>query len=171
MEEIIENKIASSGLIVFDLDDYYHPAPRITLDLKIFLHEDSILKEKLFREYVSNHDWTQYIGKLVNVICSVDTIIPHWAYIIVINKLVDKAIYSFIGDLHEMNQQLYRIELSKIDWEIYTNKKVVIKGCGSGKVPLSAYGELTAHLSPLVDSLMFGEPCSTVPVYKRKRAL
>lgn len=166
-EEII-NKVANSGLISFDLADYYHKGERVVYDIKDNLFHGLILKEKDFREFVKNHDWTQYTGKNVAIICSADAIVPTWAYMLLVTKIEPYANIVVFGDLKELEDVLFRDALSKIDMDKYANEKVVVKGCGDIPVPVSAYVEITRKLRPVAKSIMYGEPCSTVPLYKKK---
>lgn len=168
MEDSIINKVANSNLITLDLEDYYDSRPRIIFDIAEFLFENMIIKEKDFREKVKNYNWNQFLDSHVAVINTSDAIIPLWAYMVISNKLADIAPTVIIGNLDLLNIKLYVDAINNIDATIYQDSKVVIKGCGTGKVPLLAYSEIVKKLSPVVSSLMFGEPCSTVPIYKRK---
>lgn len=168
MEESIINKVALSSLITLDLEDLYYPKDRIQIDVADFLFEGIILKEKVFRDMISQHNWSMYSDKCVAITCTADVIIPHWAYMIIVSKLVPICTYIQIGTLKELNAYLYFEAIANLDINKYTNQKVVIKGCGTGKVPIFAYGEIVRRLAPVVSSIMFGEPCSTVPVFKRK---
>jgi len=168
MEESIINKVALSSLITLDLEDLYNTKERVHIDIADFLFEGIILKEKVFREMISQHNWTMYLDKYVAITCTADVIVPHWAYMIMVSKLVSYAIYIQIGTLEELNAYLYSEAIASLDIDKYINQKVVIKGCGTGKVPIFAYGEIVRRLTPVVSSIMFGEPCSTVPVFKKK---
>ena len=161
----IVNRVASSSLITIDLEDYYHQGERIVLDIKDWLFQEMILKEKDFRAYVREHDWSQYLGKNIALICSVDAIIPAWAYMLITTKLKE-ANKVVLGDLQQLEASLFQDALSQIDLEILKEAKVVVKGCGDLPVPDAAYIQITHLLAPVVSSLMYGEPCSTVPVYK-----
>ena len=167
MEDIIINKVASSGLISFDLEELYHKGERVVYDLKDNLFMGMILKEKDFREFLKNHDWSQYEGKNVAVICSEDAVIPTWAYMLLTLKLQDFANCIVFGDLKALEDKLFYEALAKINPEEYRGAKVVIKGCSKVPVPTGAYVEITRLFKPYVQSLMFGEPCSTVPLYKK----
>ena len=168
MEDVIINKVASSGLITLDLEQLYNFGEGIAFDIAPFLFENTFLKEKLFREKVSSFAWEIFKEKNVAVFCSIDTIIPHWAYMIVINRIIPHAKVAIIGNLQDLENHLYTNAISHLDLNQYVNQKIVIKGCSSKIVPLIAYGEITRILTPIAASIMFGEPCSTVPVFKRK---
>ena len=168
MEDIIINKVATSGLITLDLEQLYNFGEGIAFDIAPFLYENTFLKEKLFREKVTNFDWEIFKEKNIAIFCSIDTIIPHWAYMIVINRIISHAKLAIIGSLQDLENHLYTNAIAHIDLNQYVNQKIVIKGCSSKVVPLIAYGEITRILTPIAASIMFGEPCSTVPVFKRK---
>lgn len=167
MEEVIINKVAQSGLITFNLEEHYHPGERALIDIKDTLFMGLILKEKDFREWVKNHDWSQYEGKNVAIFCGTDAIIPTWAYMLVASKLSGNANFFVFGDEKTLETALYLNALQHVDVESFRDKRVVIKGCSDFPVPESAYVEITRLLAPVVKSIMFGEPCSTVPVLKR----
>jgi hypothetical protein len=164
----IVNRVAGSPLITFDLEDYYHHGERVMFDIKEFLFEEMILREKDFRAKIKDFDWTQFEGKNIAITCSVDAIIPYWAYMLIMTKLSPFAHFVVQGDLHALELALIRKALASLDLEKYRDKKVVVKGCGKYPVPVSAYVEITRLLTPVVSSLMYGEPCSTVPLYKRR---
>jgi hypothetical protein len=167
-EELIINKVAKSGLVTLDLEDYYHPGERLVYDLKDNLFMGLILKEKDFREFLKTHDWSQYAGKNVAVVCSEDAIVPTWAYMLLTLQLQPHAHTVVFGDLAALNDKLYYEAIARINPEDYRGARVVIKGCSKYPVPTAAYVEISRLLQPVVQSLMFGEPCSTVPLYKKK---
>jgi hypothetical protein len=167
MEQII-NKVATSGLISLDLEDFYDKGERVIYDLKNNLFMGLILKEKDFREFLKTHNWSHYQGKNVAIICSEDAIIPTWAYMLLAIQLEPFAKMVVFGDLKDLENKLYQEALSKINPADYAGMRVVVKGCSKVPVPTSAYVEITRILKPYVQSLMFGEPCSTVPLYKKK---
>jgi hypothetical protein len=167
MEQII-NKVAQSGLITFNLEDYYDKNERVVFDIKECLYMGLILREKDFREFVKTNNWEQYRDKNLAITCSADAIVPTWAYMLIASKLSGIANYYFFGDLNNLENSLFQKALSDIDVEYYRDKKLVIKGCGNLPVPINAYVEISRLLLPVVNSIMYGEPCSTVPVYKRK---
>ncbi|WP_375561009.1 DUF2480 family protein [Bernardetia sp. OM2101] len=164
------NKVASSSVITFDLEDLYPKGERITYDLKINLFQELILKEKDFREFVKKHDWSQYEGKFVNVICSVDAIVPMWAFMVVVSNIQPFAKKVIIGTSEELESELYRDIFNSFDWQQFEGAKVVIKGCSKIQIPNYVYGEVTRRLAPIAKLIMFGEACSSVPVYKKPRS-
>ncbi len=168
LDGLIPNKVADSGLLQFDLEELYLPGDRVLFDLKPWLFQELILKEKDFREQVKNHDWLQYKNKFVALTCTADAIVPTWAYMLIVSQLEPVASKIFFGDLTFLEGQLFRESIFKLDQEKFRNQKVVIKGCGEN-VPVSAYVDFTNFIRPLVKSVMYGEPCSTVPVYKSKQ--
>jgi hypothetical protein len=165
MEEII-NKVASSGLINIDLEDWYPKGPRLQIDLAQRLFMGQILREKDLREWLGNHTWEQYQDAYVALHCSADAIIPVWAYMLIASRLAPYAKKVVMGNPEALETEIYREIISGIDRETYRDQRVIIKGCGNLPVPESAYVMLTAHLQPAVKSLMYGEACSTVPVFK-----
>ncbi|MBK8291814.1 MAG: DUF2480 family protein [Flammeovirgaceae bacterium] len=168
MEKEIVNRVSSSQLITFDLEELYTPGERVLFDLKGLLFQELVLREKDFRDYIKSHDWVQYKNKFVAITCSADAIVPTWAFMLVSVSLQPYAQYIIFGTLKELEQTLFQMELNKVDWNKYNNAKVVIKGCSKVDVPLTAYVEATSHLRSIASSIMFGEPCSTVPIFKKK---
>lgn len=162
------NKVAQSGLVSVDPASFYPQGERVLYDIKDNLYMGLILREKDFREFVKEHDWAQYTGKYVAITCSADAIVPTWAYMLLANRMALYAGEIVFGNLDTLETILFEKALKQLDVEQYRDKRVVIKGCGDVAVPDSAYVELTRRLTPVVKSLMFGEPCSTVPIYKRK---
>lgn len=169
-QDQIVNKVASSSLITFNLEEYYVPGDRILLDIKDQLYQGLILKEKDFRDFIKTHDWSQYQNKFIAITCSADAIVPTWAYMLLTIALQPFAKKIVFGSLQELETILYHEELVKVDWTKFKNAKVVIKGCSKVDVPIAVYVEATNRLKPLAASLMFGEPCSTVPLFKKSRA-
>lgn len=168
MSEEIINRVANSGLITFDLEVYYPKGERASIDLKDLLYKGLILREKDIREFAETEDWSKYLNKLVTVFCSTDAVIPTWAFMLIGTKLQPFAARIFYGNPEALELQLYMEALSNINPEDFKDARVVVKGCGDLPVPVGAYLEITRLLTPVVKSLMFGEPCSTVPIYKRK---
>jgi len=168
MSDVIVNKVAQSGLVTLDLEQYLPAGESSSFDLKDHLFMGLILKEKDFREALKNLDWSSYAGKNVAVICSVDAIIPVWAYMLVTSYLQPVAQYVFVGTEAEMFKHLFLKNLSAIDTESFRDQRVVVKGCGEVTIDSYAYAEITRQLLPVVKSIMYGEPCSTVPVFKKK---
>ena len=166
--EPFTNKVAESGIITIDLEKYYPRGEQAIFDLKDFLFMGMILKEKEFREALKNIDWTQYQGKNVAIHCSADAIIPVWAYMLAASYLQPVAGEIVMGDEKELHKRMFLRNLSAIDINEFSDKKVVIKGCGETPIADYVYMEITRMLRPVVKSIMYGEPCSTVPVFKRK---
>jgi len=166
MSEIV-NKVSESSLITIDPADYYPEGERVVLDLKPLLVEEFLLREKESREYIKNHDWAVYQNKFVAIHCSNDALIPVWEYMLLSSALEPYARKIFFGNGDELEKALFSAALGKINPEDFRDRRVVIKGCGNIPVPVSAYVELTRILKPVVKSIMYGEPCSTVPVYKK----
>ncbi|NBV14173.1 MAG: DUF2480 family protein [Sphingobacteriia bacterium] len=164
--EII-NKVAQSGLVTFNLQDYYTQGKRQVLDIQEWLFKGLMLKEKEFREFVKAHDWSQYSGGCVSIICSADAIVPTWAYMLIATKLQPHTDNFVFGSLSELETELFVRALSKVDFSNYTDAKIVIKGCSEVEVPIAIYVEVTRLLMPFAAKLMYGEPCSTVPLWKK----
>ena len=169
MESIITNKVASSGLITIDLEEFYPQGERVVLDIKDQLFQGLILREKDFREYIKTTDWTFYKDKYVAVTCSADAIVPTWAFMLLATVLEPFAKKIVFGNLETLETILYHEIISNLKTDDYKEAKIVIKGCGSLPVPKAAYVEITRVLRPLAKSIMYGEPCSTVPLYKRAK--
>ena len=168
MEETIVNKVAQSGLLTLDLADFYPEGEIVTFDVKDYLFMELILKEKEYRETLKNLDWTVYQNKNVAITCSADAIIPLWAYMLAVSYLEPHAKDIAFGNADELLKILFLKNLEKIDAKEFTDKRMVIKGCGDKVIPEAAFVEITKILKPVVKSIMYGEPCSTVPIYKRK---
>jgi len=169
-EEEIVNRVASSSLVTIDLEEFYLPGERVVFDMKDCLFQGLILKEKDFRDFIKSNDWSVYRGKLVAITCSVEAILPTWAYMLLSIALQPFARRVFFGSVAELESHLFERALSEFDWERYRDAKVVIKGCSKVEVPASAYVEVTNYLRPLAASIMYGEACSTIPLYKRPKA-
>ena len=167
MSDEIVNRVASSGLITIDLEDYYPQGERLIYDLKDNLWQGLALKEKDFRAFIKEHDWSQYKAKNVGILCSVDAIIPSWAYILLSTALNPYANFVTQGDLEDLEMALWEDAIQKIDLQELKDSRVVIKGCSDEAIPNDVYAQLSSRMLPFVKSLMFGEPCATVPVYKR----
>jgi hypothetical protein len=168
IQENIINKVAQSGLVTLDPAAFYPPGDRVIYDIKDNLFQEMILREKDFREFVKAHDWAQYQGKNVGITCTADAIVPAWAYMLIANRLAPYAREVVFGNQDVLETVLFEKAMTGMDIEQYRDQRIVIKGCGETDVPVSAYVELTKKLTPVVRSIMFGEPCSTVPIYKRK---
>ncbi|MCK5103285.1 MAG: DUF2480 family protein [Cyclobacteriaceae bacterium] len=169
MEREIVNRVAQSPLVTINLEDLYDHGEKVLYDLKDNLFEGLILKEKDFRAFLKSNDWSAYTDKHVAIYCSVDAIIPRWAYMLLAVYLEPYAKTIVYGDVAVLESHLFNIELSKIDPLNYKEKKVIIKGCSKYNVPQFAYVELTRILKPYAASIMYGEPCSTVPIFKQQK--
>jgi len=167
MEEIV-NKVKESGLISIDLADYDPQAEIVTIDLSSQLWQGLVLKEKDFRQWIKENDWTQYAGKVVLITCSTDAIIPAWAYMLVGSVLKDIVLFYANTSKDEILKQLIIREIEKTEVAKIKDERVIVKGCSKIPFPDFAMLELTKYLLPHVKSLMFGEPCSTVSIYKKK---
>jgi hypothetical protein len=168
MNDPLINKVAESGLITLDPEKFYPRGETAVFDLKDFLFMGLILKEKDFREALKNFDWEKYRDKNTAIICSADAIIPVWAYMLISSYLQPVAKEIVMGDEKELHKSIFLKNLSKIDINEFTDKRVVLKGCGETPIGDFVYMELTKLLRPVAKSIMYGEPCSTVPVYKKK---
>lgn len=169
MSDVIVNKVAESGLISLDLQDYLPQENQLAaFDLKEYLFMGMILKEKDFRSSLLSLDWTQFDHKWVALFCSADAIIPNWAYMLVATRLEPIAQGIFMGTPEAMTQHLLVKKIEGLEAKDFVDQRVVIKGCGDQTVSAGAYVAITQKLRPVVKSIMYGEPCSTVPVYKKK---
>ncbi len=168
MEQEIVNKVANSGLITIDLEELVDQRERVALDIKDQLFQGLLLREKDFRNFIAEHQWEQYRDKHVAVFCSTDAILPKWAFMLLAQALQPFAASVVYGSVEQLETILYQQALTEINAEEYRDKRIVIKGCGDKDVPTFAYVELTRILTPVAKSIMYGEPCSTVPVFKRK---
>jgi hypothetical protein len=169
MNGVIVNRVAESGLETIDLTTFLPKQQPLLFDLKEYLFKGLILREKEFRTALSTLDWTQYQGKTVLVTCSADVVIPMWAYMLVATNLS-----PFANDMFLMNEAQWRNQelikaIRNIETEAYRDRRVVIKGCGKEPISEEAYFEITQKLQPVVKSILYGEPCSTVPVYKKSK--
>jgi hypothetical protein len=168
MEEIV-NKIANSALEVFDLEDYYPKGIRAQIDISQWLLEGFLLREKDSREHLKNQDWSQYQNQYVAINCSTDAIVPAWASILVAVQLAPFAKKIVNGTIEDLDSSLYEGILSKIDYSAYENKAVIIKGCSKKPVPMRAYILAAHNLQPFARSIMYGEACSAVPLFKAQK--
>jgi hypothetical protein len=169
MEDGIINKVSQSGLITIDLEEFYPAGERVVFDIKSHLFQGLILREKDFREFIKNEDWNKYRDKYVALTCSADAIVPTWAYMLLATQLEPVAKKVVFGNLETLETILYNEILSKINIADYKDARIVIKGCGNLPVPKAAYVQITSLLRPVVKSIMYGEPCSTVPLYKKAK--
>ncbi len=168
MEEEIENKIAKANIIQIDLKDFKYKGDLFFFDLKQTLWQEMVLKEDLFRDFIKSFDWNQYAKKIVGVYCSVDAIVPSWAYMLIRTELYKVNAKAYFGNKSEVEEIVFFENLNQIQTNNYDNQRVMVKGCSEIPNPEKAYFVLTEKLIPIVKSLMFGEPCSAVPVFKRK---
>lgn len=169
MSEEIVNRVAKSPIITLNLEEYYHQGERIELDVADQLYQGLILREKDFREFVKTHDWTAYEGKNVVVHCSADAIVPTWAYMLIASKLEPIANMVVFGSHQVLEFALFQKSFEKIDWKEFVGRPVVVKGCGDLPISESIYVEVTRLLTPYAKSIMYGEPCSTVPIFKKPK--
>jgi len=168
MEDQIINRVATSSLVTFDLEELYSPGERTLFDLKDLLFQGLILKEKDLRDFIKDHDWSTYTGKYVAVTCTTDAIVPTWAFMLIALSLQPFAKFIVSGSLEDLERELFLQKLEVVDWKKFSNQKVVIKGCSKVDVPIPAYVEAIVQLRPFASSIMFGEACSTVPLFKQK---
>lgn len=169
MDDLIINKVTDSSLLTLDLGSYLPKSDQTMIfDLKPFLFMELVLREKDFRESLKNHDWLQYAGKYVGVTCSADAIIPVWAYMLAAVYLEPVALCVYMAGENELNQSVLIDNIRKINTEEFQDKRVVVKGCGELPIGEAAYLEIAHKLRPVVKSIMYGEPCSTVPIFKKK---
>ncbi len=168
MSEVFINKVANSGLITVDLEKYLPTREIVVFDLKEYLFMGLILKEKDFREELKNADWNQYQDKNVAITWRADAIKPVWAYMLLVNYLQPVAADVYVGSANEMYKHLTLKNIIAVPVAEYTDQRIVVKGCGDVSIDTYAYAEITRILRPVVKSIMYGEPCSTVPIYKKK---
>ncbi len=169
MQEEIINKVAASSLVVFDLEDYYKTGVRTQIDISQWLIEGFLLKEKDFREALKNHDWSQYQNHYIAINCSTDAILPAWASILVASYVAPYSKKVVLGNLSDLETSIYESELASIDFSQYKDKPVILKGCSKKPVPESAYILAIQKLQENAKSVMYGEACSAVPIYKSKK--
>ncbi|MDP4600594.1 MAG: DUF2480 family protein [Polaribacter sp.] len=169
MEQEIINKVANSALKTIDLEVFYPKGKRVLFDIKDWLFHELILKEKEFRASVDNHDWSQYQQSFVAVTCTADAIIPSWAFMLVTSKLIPVANKVVIGNLESLETILYQKIIEDLSTEDFQGKPVIIKGCSEKPVPDAAFSFLIEKLQPIAKSILFGEACSSVPIYKAKK--
>jgi Protein of unknown function (DUF2480) len=166
--EII-NRVASSSLVTLNLEEFSPSSEIAEIDLKDILYQGMILREKDLRDFIKSNDWDQYQNKNVAVFCSEDAVIPTWAYMLIGIALQPIALKVVFGNRMTLLSELFKDALSEVNWEQYKDAKVVIKGCSDVHVPESAYLEAATRLRPLAASILYGEPCSTVPLYKKPK--
>ena len=169
MADEIINRVANSKLVTIDLEDYYPEGERLLLDIKDWLLEGLVLREKDFRQQASEHNWEQYQNCFVALNCSTDAIIPAWGYMLLSTYLEPYASKTVIGDLSNLETSIYQEIISKLDVSNFQDKPIIIKGCSNKPIPDNAYIQLTTKLKPFVKSIMYGEACSSVPLFKRPK--
>ena len=169
MDQVIVNKVSESSLITLDLEEFYPKEETVVFDMKEYLFMGLILKEKDFREMMKALDLTPFQGKNIALTCTADAVIPVWAYMLVASYLEPLANEIVFGDAEFLHKTLFLKNIAKVDVANYEDKRVVIKGCGELPISETAYVAITALLLPVVKSIMYGEPCSTVPVYKKSK--
>lgn len=167
MEQPFVNKVADSGIITLNLEDYYPTTGVEIFDMKDYLFMELILKEKDFREKLKEADFSIYQDKIVAVTCSADAVIPVWAYMLVASVLQPIAKDVVFGTKEDVLNQLVVQNIQNIEIEKFTDQRIVVKGCGELPISESAYLTITHKLRPVAKSIMYGEPCSTVPVFKK----
>ncbi|MGJ8591625.1 MAG: DUF2480 family protein [Aquaticitalea sp.] len=168
MEEEIVNRVSNSKLVVVDLEDYYPKGKRTVFDIKNWLFEELVLREKDFREQTKNHDWSQYQDDFVALTCTSDAIVPAWAFMLLTMQLEPFAKKIVIGSLEQLETSLYQDIIKDLNIDAFRDKPLIIKGCAHKPVPANAYIMLSQRLRPVAQSIMYGEACSSVPLYKRK---
>ena len=168
MSDKIVNRVANSGLVNFDLEAYYPKGQRQLIDLKDWLFEGLILKEKDFRQAVKDYDWAQHQDQYVAIDCSADAIVPVWSYMLISNALSPYAKKVVKGNLENLESFIFHELINTLNINPFKNQRVIVKGCSNLPIPESAYVAITNKLSPVVKSIMYGEACSSVPIYKKK---
>jgi hypothetical protein len=167
MSKEIINRVAKSKIITIDLEDYYPNGQRHLLDIKNWLYKGLVLREKEFRSFVENFDWAKFNDDYVAVFCSSGAIIPTWAYLLIATKLKDNCLMNIVGDLDYLEKQIFSEIIKSIDFSNLNDKSIVIKGCSKKNIPIDAYSQLINRLKPIAKRIMFGEACSTVPLFKK----
>jgi len=167
MSDEIVNRVAKSVLKTIDLEEYYPQGIRTVIDIKNWLFQELILKETEFREHLKNHDWSKYKDQYIALTCSVDAIIPSWAYMLITTYVSPYAKKVVGGDLRALETSIFQDIIKSVDVEEFKEKPVIIKGCSNKSIPETAYIQLIQKLLPVAKSIMFGEACSTVPLYKK----
>ena len=165
----IKNRVAESKLVTIDLEDYYQQGKRVVFDIKDWLFQELILREKDFRDQVKNHDWSQYQNNFVALSCSANAIIPSWAYLLITSQMSPFAQRIVVGDLVTLETAIYQDIISTLPIDNFKNKPIIIKGCANKPIPETAYIQLISKLIPIAKSVMYGEACSTVPLFKSKK--
>ncbi|GAL66406.1 DUF2480 family protein [Jejuia pallidilutea] len=168
MKDEIINRVANSKLVTIDLEDYYPEGKRVLFDIKDWLFEGFVLREKDFRQQVADCNWNDYKNQYIALTCSTDAIIPGWAYMLLSINLEPYAKKIIIGDLEQLETSIYQDIINNLDVSGYQDKPIIVKGCANKPVPQNAYIMLSNKLKPFAKSIMYGEACSSVPLYKKK---
>lgn len=168
MDNII-NKVANSSLLNFDLESLFVSGKRINLDISDWLWQGMIIREKEFKQHIKEHNWAQYQDSLVYITCKADAIIPNWSYMLIAAELSGICKFYHLGTAEQLNEVVFTSKIEQLDLKEFKDQRVLIKGCSDAEVPSSAYVLLSQKLLPIVKSLMYGEACSNVPVYKKKK--
>lgn len=168
-EREIVNRVANSSLITLNLETLLPPLEIVEFDIKDLLFQELVLREKELREFVKSHKWGNYQNKHVALFCSVDAIVPTWAFMLVAISLQPYAQSIVFGDRNTFLANQFHLALNKVDWEQYRNEKVVVKGCSDVHVPESVFVEAASRLRSVAAAIMYGEPCSTVPLFKKQK--
>lgn len=171
MSNEIVNRVANSKLVTIDLENFYPEGERVLFDIKKWLFAEQILKEKDFREFVKNHDWKFYQKKYIALTCSSDAIIPSWAYLLITVSLSPFAKKIVVGNLEQLECSIFQEIIENISIENYKEKPLIIKGCSNKFIPQNSYSQLINKLLPISKSIMYGEACSSVPLYKKEKQL
>ena len=169
MSEVFINKVSESGIVTIDLETYFPKVQIVVFDIRQYLFMELILKEKDFRQALKELDTEPYKNKITAITCSTDAIIPMWAYMLIASELQPVAKIVILGSEEEARKKILIKNIQQINTEEFIDKRIVIKGCGETAIPEEAYLEITNLLRPVAKSIMFGEPCSTVPVYKKAK--
>lgn len=169
MADEIVNRVANSKLVTIDLEAWYPEGNRIALDISPWLLEGLVLKETEFRDFVDSHDWPQYKGSYLALYCSTDAIIPSWAYLLITAKATPYAKMVVVGNLDLIETLLFQEIIDNLDLTPYTDRPIIVKGCAEKPIPATAMVQLVNKIQPIAKSIMFGEACSTVPLYKKKK--
>lgn len=167
MDEIV-NRVAASSLVTLDLDKFYKSGERVELDISAALDQGLVLREKNFREWIRSYDWEKFRGHHVAVTCSTDALVPAWAFMLIASALQPVAASCILGNKERLEEYLFLKELDQVDWSQYRDARVLVKGCSHVEVPAAVFMEAAARLRPVARSVMFGEACSSVPVFKQK---
>ena len=162
----IRNRVAESGLITIDMKSFVGVQEREIIDISQWLHQGLVLKEKLYRNFLNDENWAKYQDKYVAIYCSVDTIIPIWAYMLVTKYLNPFTKNVLLGDEKDLEKKIFEINISQLELNKFQNKRVLVKGCVDTYIPEESYIQISNKLIGTVKSLMFGEACSNVPIYK-----